>query len=122
MQDILNPVCYKWASGIIAQTAEAEEHIYAQTKHRNIAIIGNPIRSINKGPQSRSVVLSVGRLITSKQHKLLIENFCAVAQGNWELWVAGDGPERSNLEALIKKGQLSSKVKLLGNVSDVNSL
>lgn len=122
LQDLINPICYKWAKGIIAQTNEAKEYLLASTKHRNVRVIGNPIRSIPIGHHRLSVVLSVGRLIPSKQHSTLIKNFCAVAADNWELWIAGDGPERSNLESLIDEGHLSCKVKLLGNVKDIDAL
>jgi len=54
-------------------------------------------------------LLSVGRLMPSKRHDLAIQ--AAVEQGR-TLLIAGEGPERKNLEVLAQK--LGAQVKFLG--------
>src|SRR5690606_38994684 len=43
MLDILNPIIYRRATGIIAQTRKAEEVLKQKVGHRNIKVIPNPI-------------------------------------------------------------------------------
>ena len=57
-------------------------------------------------------ILSVGRLMKSKRHDLAIE---AAAREHRELRIAGDGPERTNLDALAKK--LGARVHFLGGIN-----
>lgn len=60
-------------------------------------------------------ILSVGSLIKRKNFESLIE---AVSEFNdIELTIVGDGKNKNNLEKLIKKNNLSDKVKLLGKKS-----
>lgn len=57
-------------------------------------------------------ILSVGRLMKSKRHDLAIE---VAAREHRELRIAGDGPERKNLEALAK--ERSAVVHFLGGIN-----
>jgi colanic acid/amylovoran biosynthesis glycosyltransferase len=64
-------------------------------------------------------LLSVGRLQPVKHHTFLIRS-CAELQKrgvDFECWIAGDGPERSRLAALICKCELGCRVELLGHVA-----
>lgn len=65
------------------------------------------------------LLLSVGRLNHVKNYEFLIRACAALRdQGHkFQCWVAGDGPERRNLEQLIYGLQLESRVRLLGHVS-----
>jgi glycosyltransferase involved in cell wall biosynthesis len=63
---------------------------------------------------SGPLVVSVGALIRRKGHDILIE-----AMSNLEgvtLLVAGEGPERSRLEAMVRNRGLTDRVRLLGNL------
>ena len=57
-------------------------------------------------------VLSVGRLMKSKRHDLAIRS---AARENRELRIAGEGPERKNLESLAK--ELGATVHFLGGLT-----
>lgn len=64
----------------------------------------------------QTILLGLGRLHESKAFDTLIR---AVAEiPNACLWIAGEGPLRAQLEALIKFLDLESRVKLLGWRSD----
>jgi glycosyltransferase involved in cell wall biosynthesis len=66
------------------------------------------------------VVLAVGRLAPVKGFDVLIEAWTSVKDAR--LQIAGDGPEREQLEALIKKHSLQERVILLGQRTDIPDL
>jgi glycosyltransferase involved in cell wall biosynthesis len=70
-------------------------------------------------------ILAVGRLHAVKDHAFLVRA-CAQLQTQdvpFACWIVGDGPERHNLELLIRKCGLEEQVSLLGHVprSGMNS-
>ena len=67
------------------------------------------------------VIANVGQLRPEKQHQDLIKAVEKLLGENSGLRavIAGDGPERMNLERLIQSKQLGDKVFLLGEVRDV---
>jgi glycosyltransferase involved in cell wall biosynthesis len=75
-------------------------------------------------PDGAPVVLSVGRLVDSKGQAELIEAFerVAAAVPDAALLIAGDGPERANLEDLARSRGIAERVRLLGTRSDIPEL
>ena len=64
-------------------------------------------------------LLAVGRLRAVKNHAFLVRA-CGQLRGRgvrFECSIAGEGPERGNLEALIRYCDLKDRVKLLGHVA-----
>jgi glycosyltransferase involved in cell wall biosynthesis len=86
---------------------------------------GDPIESVaalrrRTGIGDGPVLLSVGRLVARKGFDLALRS---VAELRDEIpgltyLLAGDGPERSNLEALSRELNISSHVRFLGAVDD----
>lgn len=81
-----------------------------------------PVSSLAHGPESR-FALAVSRLSASDRYKGLEVTIRAFARlppslGPVELWVAGDGSDRSRLEALASATGAGDRVKFLGQVSD----
>lgn len=74
--------------------------------------------------EQNQILLSVGTLHERKGHKYLISAFQKINKKfpSTRLIIAGEGPERANLEKLIKNLDLNSKVKLLGQRLDINEL
>ena len=72
----------------------------------------------------RRIFLSIGRLSQQKDYQSLINTMELLSEDyeNYELWIAGDGPEKQNLIKLVKRFHLEDKVKLLGWVKDVGRL
>jgi len=62
-------------------------------------------------------VLAVGRLETVKRPQLAIEAMTMVDRPV-ELWLAGDGTQRPNLEAFAAARGVSDRVRFLGAISD----
>ena len=90
--DLLRRWLYPRARGIILQTRQAREIYLRKHRHRNIAVIGNPIRqigSVNNSPEQELRVLMVGRLIRTKHQDLLIRMFARVCSPEWTLMIVG---------------------------------
>jgi teichuronic acid biosynthesis glycosyltransferase TuaC len=60
-------------------------------------------------------LLSVGHLISRKGHDVVIDTLSKLPV-DFSLWVAGEGPERSRLEARVDRLGLRKRVKFLGAV------
>ncbi|MFN8392276.1 MAG: glycosyltransferase family 4 protein [Bdellovibrionota bacterium] len=72
--------------------------------------------------ESEMLLLTVGRLVELKRQWLLVEAFARIpASTPARLVIAGDGPERRTLEALIEKLGVGERVKLIGFQTDVPS-
>ncbi|MCB1532846.1 MAG: glycosyltransferase [Alphaproteobacteria bacterium] len=67
-------------------------------------------------PADVPLLLGLGRLHPSKAFDTLIKVTAAIPQAY--LWIAGEGPQRAELEALIKRLKVGERVKLLGWRSD----
>lgn len=69
-------------------------------------------------------VISVGRLAKVKGNDVLIEALAPLLMGQSQvhLQIVGDGPERSELEALVTRLGVAKKVSFLGFRSDVSAL
>lgn len=119
--DVLNPIIYKRAKGIIAQTEKAKIFLHSKTAHKNIKVIGNPIKKIQAyDTESReNIVLNVGRFIKSKRQDLLVKYFEKTASKNWILCFIGDGPELANVKEVASLKTLSNRVFFLGNVDNI---
>jgi glycosyltransferase involved in cell wall biosynthesis len=70
------------------------------------------------------IIFSAGTLHPRKGYKLLISAFKKIINkfDNLKLVIAGEGPERTNLEKLIKNLDLDKKVVLLGQCNNVAEL
>lgn len=69
-------------------------------------------------------VICVARLHRQKRHGDLLAAAAMLPSGlpPWQLFLAGDGPERGALEALIRASGLQGRVRLLGQRDDVARL
>ena len=117
---ILRKLLYPKAKGIIAQTQKAKDIYYKHFSHKNIVVIGNPIRIIENGiPIDRNkTVLMVGRLIKSKNQDKLIEMFLNIQMPGWKLVLVGyDHLQQKHfkrLEEMIAQNKAEDKVFLEG--------
>jgi glycosyltransferase involved in cell wall biosynthesis len=77
------------------------------------------VAAIRDSAVGRPLVLAAGRLVQAKGFDLLLAAWRAVPA---PLWIAGEGPQRSRLEALIHDYGLQDRVKLLGQRDDIDAL
>lgn len=121
---VLFKILMKWlypkADGFIFQTKEAKEYFNGIIKVDS-EIIPNPInedfikRSF-EGIRKKEIV-TVGRLVPQKNHRLLIEAFSKIdiKFSDYKLIIYGDGVLRSELQEYIDSLGLTDKVLLKGN-------
>ncbi|OEF25933.1 glycosyltransferase [Vibrio rumoiensis] len=71
--------------------------------------------------ESTQILLSVGRFHKAKDYPNLLQAFFLICKvrSDVELWIAGDGPLKKEMVALIKSLGLERKVKLLGIRDDI---
>lgn len=70
------------------------------------------------------ILLAVGSLLPVKGFETLIEAVALSAERGrgWRLVIAGEGPERARLEALVAERGVADRVRLLGFRDDVGAL
>lgn len=115
IQDNLRRFLYPKASGIVAQTQIAKDIYSSQFKNNNIAVIGNPIRRVVTEEIDREkVIVSVGRLISTKNFDRLIDIFARINDDSWKLIIiGGDAIKESTMS------KLKSRVEKLNKESSV---
>lgn len=65
-------------------------------------------------PYQQPILISIGRLISGKGIKDLIEALIPLKSKSWTLFIVGDGPERNTLETFSKQNNLDTKIIFLG--------
>lgn len=120
---------YPKARGIIAQTEKAKELYPLHFKNSNIRVINNPVHFIESSATpllKENIVLTVGRLINTKNHDKLIELFCNISNPEWKLIiVGGDALKQKNmvrLKNLISSLNAESRVILTGYRHDIEMI
>lgn len=118
-------ILYPTAAGIVAQTQQAKDIYLRKKLNRNIAVIPNPVRSIvnDVGPRE-NLIVSVGRLIKSKNFDRLIRIFHKLNVEGWKLVIiGGDALKQNNsisLQKLVERLDLEQSVYFTGNIKDVD--
>lgn len=117
----LRRILYPSADGIISQTQYAKNFIFNSLKHGNVCVIPNPLseRKFQTYGNKKNIILTVGRLIKTKNIEFLVKTFSKIKHAGWELWIVGSGPEKVRLDSLIREKKLSNKIKMLGDQVDV---
>ncbi len=120
--DRLNPIMYRTSAGIIAQTTQAKEILYKMTRHKNIKVINNPIRSIvsNHKMRREQIILNVGRFIDSKHQDWLIDYFDDLDLADWKLVFLGEGPNFERVKNYASEKKSAHRIIFLGNVKHVD--
>jgi glycosyltransferase involved in cell wall biosynthesis len=126
VQNKLRDILYKKATGYIAQTEYAAQLAISKKWNRNIKVVGNPINSRKESPQRQKqekIVLSVGRLLSTKNFDRLIKAFIELDQKDWKLIIVGGDHGKHkisrSLKALVSCHQAEDRVLLPGYQSNV---
>ena len=118
---------YPRSAGLIAQTRKAAEIYFSQALHTNIVVIGNPIRDISpdNSIKRENIVLTVGRLISTKHHDRLLELFLSITKPEWRLVIVGYDHLRQKtsekLREIIAGKNAEARVFLEGKRADVEA-
>ena len=127
VHNFLRRILYPAATGFIAQTEKARDIYFNKFLNNNIRVIGNPIRTIQliSSIQKENIILTVGRLISTKHHDRLIKVFLNIEDTGWKLVIVGyDHLKQNNSEILrkiIAENCAEERVILEGKQADVES-
>jgi glycosyltransferase involved in cell wall biosynthesis len=120
---IISNWLFTFADGYVFQTHDAASY-YSKIKG-NKKIIPNPLFTKDlpepyEGERKKEVV-NVGRLNKQKNQEMLIRAFSKIADKyhEYQLIIYGEGPERNNLEKIIKELNLVNRVMMPGAFSNV---
>lgn len=115
---------YPLADACVFQTSLAQDY-YKDLLKCNSIVIRNPINPDfrirpYKGQKSKRIV-TVGRLSTEKNQKLLIDAFGKVADKypEYTVEIYGDGPLKEELTQQIEVSGLTDRVKLMGRKENI---
>lgn len=114
------------ADGCVFQTEDAAAYFPLSVRRRS-KIIMNPVDKrffeVQRAEDPKDIV-SVGRLMEQKNHKLLIRAFSKIAGEFPEenLIIYGDGPMRSELEKLCEELNLKERISLPGATENVEEV
>lgn len=117
------------ATGCVFQTPDAQKFFSKKLQDKSV-IIFNPISDIYLEVEDEQEVIkektivSVGRIAKQKNHKLLLEAFCAIANRyvNYNLKIYGDVQDRDIYEELLKYVQeqdLVGRVHFMGTTDSI---
>jgi GalNAc-alpha-(1->4)-GalNAc-alpha-(1->3)-diNAcBac-PP-undecaprenol alpha-1,4-N-acetyl-D-galactosaminyltransferase len=124
--ELLSKWLYPKSTGMIAQTAMAKEIYMKKYKLKSCTAIANPIKDIiiNDNQQRENIVITVGRLISTKHHDRLIKIFALTANLNWKLIIIGGDAQRQNnskkLKQLIDSLNMADKIVLMNIQKNIN--
>lgn len=77
------------------------------------------LQALVKEPlENKVVLLTLGRLVKRKGHAWFIEHVFRFLSANTVYLIAGQGPEKQEIQSLITKYHLEKRIMLLGRVSD----
>lgn len=115
---------YKYAKILVVQTESIKNHFETFINPENIVIIRNPIAAelIEKREyysSRKNIILNVGSLAIQKNQDLLIKAFSNINNPDWTLVLVGDGELSSQYHNLIHSLNLNEKVKLVGNIRNI---
>jgi GalNAc-alpha-(1->4)-GalNAc-alpha-(1->3)-diNAcBac-PP-undecaprenol alpha-1,4-N-acetyl-D-galactosaminyltransferase len=122
----LRKLLYPKAAGIIVQTSLAKEIYQKSIKHSSFKVIGNPVREISTDQvvKKENIVLTVGRIIPTKNHSRLIDSFLNLNNSEWNLVIVGGNALNmnliKNLEDQINEKGANGKIILTGSRADVD--
>lgn len=120
---ILMRYFYPKANACIVQTDEIKN--FFNPFINQIEVIPNAVSSIGETQYERkSIVLSVGRYVSQKNHRLLIHAFSRFIKyfPEYECHIVGEGRLKRDYEELIKSHNLEDKVKLIEPTEEIFKL
>ncbi len=113
---------YALSDHVVFQSRKVQ-HLYGPWIRRRSSIIPNPVSVSCLADEKRNKrVVTAGRLVAQKNHKMLIESFAAfrAKYPEYTLTIYGEGEERENLQRQIDRLGLGDCVFLPGNEPDLH--
>lgn len=112
------------SAGIVLQTPDAKEY-FPKWMHKKTVILDNPLNPAFIGEyydsERNNEIVSVGRIDSNKNQKLIIDAFCKIANDipDVKLVLYGDGEDREKLLNYAKRSPYADRISLPGAISNV---
>ena len=126
----INRYCFKnILTGVITNSQKTKELINKNKpliSNDRIFVVYNGIKNIpdfrKKNPSEKFIIGNAGRLVAQKGQDYLIKLGKSLADDmeDFQIHIAGDGPLKDELQASIKKHNLSEKILLTGFHNDLS--
>lgn len=116
-------ILFGFADVCVFQTKDARKYFSKRIQKKSVIII-NPIDDkffkVNKAKNPKNII-TVGRLESQKNHKLLIRAFSKISEqiGDEKLLIYGEGSLRGDLQDCIDKSGMTSRITLMGEASNI---
>lgn len=120
---IIQAVLLPLANRFVVQTQQIKDY-FPKFIQKKTDIIFNPVTekvfSLPSFPKEKRII-SVGRLHSQKNQKMMIEAFARISEEfpEWKLVIYGEGPEREALEFRIKNLELRKQILLPGRSENI---
>lgn len=125
LQAWLRAFLYPGAAGLLAQTNRARDMARRLGLNDRICVVPNPVvtQQLAAEPGRQNTILSVGRMIATRNYDHLIRIFASLNADDWKLIIVGDDSQRqehrSHLSSLADRLGVSERVQFAGQQSDV---
>jgi glycosyltransferase involved in cell wall biosynthesis len=117
---LLVNVLYRKCTMVVCQNDEVKRYFRKHKFRNKLVVLPNPV-NFEDIPEERpkhiaDEIVTVGRLIEQKNHKLLIDAFKEIKDiyPTYNLKIYGEGPLEEELRQYIKKEKLEDRVFLMG--------
>jgi len=97
-------------NGIVHEDIESKDNSYRENARKELGT-----------PSDRVVLIKVAAFRAGKDHAGLLRQLSKF-EGNWELWLVGEGPEFQNCKRLTDQLILNEKIRFLGHQSNIKKL
>ncbi len=127
LHDLLRRWLYPQAAGVIVQTEKARIVYKESIKNSRLIVIGNPVQELTNPSDCprENIVLTVGRLIKSKNIDAIIKAFASINLPGWRLVIVGDDAlkqqTKNDLIELIRSLNFEDRITLTGLRDDVRT-
>lgn len=114
---LLAKIIFAFADGIVFQTSDAKEWFPMRIQKKSKVIFNQVDEKfyIEYGNDSKSNIVSVGRMTEQKNFKNLIEAYSLISsQISEDLFIYGEGPLKEEIEKYIFDKKLVGRVHLMG--------
>ena len=99
-------------------------------KNDKLVYLPNPIEgcigegTVSNDAQSNDIILAVGRLHRAKGFDVLIDAMAVLKSRykDYQVWIAGDGPEKDNLQSQAKELAVDQNIRWLGETNELISV
>lgn len=127
---LLRKITYRNATLVTSNSKAALDYLARIVKKDNLVYLPNPVEGCREigthaeDSESRKIILVVARLHQAKGIDILIDAMSILKSKNkeYQVWIAGDGPEKENLQNQAKDLAVEQNIRWLGEVSELISL